>query len=167
MKRTKARAECLHGIFVSAIEGGGCGTDSWAYIWDYSWSLGAPAYVPDIYGFHAVVVEHEAWEEAMEEVVASLAWPWTSRLGSTVSPTADRVKALLQEKGEWHVVNIDTIAKGLRIIREKSPKELHLNERLVREIRRYDRSNGEDADLDVIGYDAIMQAALFGEVVFG
>lgn len=31
MKRTKARAECLHGIFVSAIEGGGCGTDSWAY----------------------------------------------------------------------------------------------------------------------------------------
>lgn len=58
-------------------------------------------------------------------------------------------------------VTIDTIAHGIGILREK---HAHYPPKAFWEA---DRTNGEDGDYDAGDADAILQAGLFGEVVYG
>ncbi len=82
----------------------------------------------------------------------------------------------------WRV-DLDTMAKGLGIIRSAVMREVEhdgpvphnkdTGERLYfggearRELMLADRSNGEDGDYDVIGALAVLECALFGRVVYG
>jgi hypothetical protein len=64
----------------------------------------------------------------------------------------------------WRV-DIDTMAKGLGIIRKKYAGEGYAD--WVKDLQRADRTNGDDGDYDVIGALAVLECALFGEITYG
>lgn len=81
----------------------------------------------------------------------------------------------------WHRVDIDTMAKGLGVIRSafiatcdrgthhhnKDTFEcLHFGGDERTELLLSDRTNGDDGDYDVVGALAVLECALFGRVVY-
>lgn len=84
--------------------------------------------------------------------------------------------------GETQRVDLDTMAKGLGVIRDAVLKEVRhdgpvphnakTGERLYfggearRDLLLADRTNGDDGDYDVIGALAVLECALFGRVVY-
>lgn len=92
-------------------------------------------------------------------------------------------------RGEVWVVDIDTIARGMRIIADAVPKSFETypgsgryetvranhdtGERLYfggearTNLLLSNRTNGDDGDFDVIGALAVVECALFGRVVYG
>lgn len=147
--RSPARLEFLFNLFVTAIEDGGYGVSTWGRVFGYRCKSATD--------FGCIVVEDDAWDEAVEKVKAARPADATGKL-----PFAD-IKAVLVEGGQWHTVNADTMARGLRVLDEK--KGLH--ESTLKPLMLCSRTNGEDGDYDVIGADAVLQAALLGEVVYG
>lgn len=63
---------------------------------------------------------------------------------------------------EQYYVDLDTMAHGLGIIRDWNHKA-----EWVKDLLLADRTNGDDGDYDVIGALAVLECALFGEVVYG
>ncbi len=63
--------------------------------------------------------------------------------------------------GKTYRVDINTMAKGLGILRKtENPSDW------VKELLVADRTNGADGDYDVIGALAVLECALFGFVVY-
>lgn len=60
-----------------------------------------------------------------------------------------------------YLVTIDTIAKGFGII-----GKMKANNDLMRDLMLANRTNGDDGDVDVIGALAVLECALFGDVVY-
>ncbi|HEX2242595.1 MAG TPA: hypothetical protein VHK27_04975 [Gammaproteobacteria bacterium] len=76
-----------------------------------------------------------------------------------------------------HRVTLDTMARGLRVIRDAVTKDdvlynrtygmrLYLAEASRRELMLCDRTNGDDGDYDVVDALAVVECALFGRVVY-
>lgn len=63
-----------------------------------------------------------------------------------------------------HKIDLDTMARGLKVIREANSEQ---NQgRWVKDLLLADRTNGDEGDYDVIGALAVLECALFGEVVY-
>lgn len=90
-----------------------------------------------------------------------------------------------EEEDEQHRIDLDVIAKGLGVIRDAELREvsdydgshkvphnkstgerMYLGQDRRAEIMLADRTNGEDGDLDVIDYLAVVECGLFGKVVY-
>lgn len=69
---------------------------------------------------------------------------------------------LVDEDGIRHPINLDTIARGIR--RVLSPG-FQINPR-VREVIRDDNRDNDACYIDVIGAAAIIEAAIFGQIVY-
>ena len=67
------------------------------------------------------------------------------------------------DEAEWKLIDLDTIFLGIQRILQP---EFKINERTRENIRR-GISNPEDADFDADDADCIVQAGLFGEIVYG
>ena len=71
------------------------------------------------------------------------------------------------------VINTDTIAHGISVIKSwKKEKDFQPNYfgdggAYWREFLKADRTNGDDGDYDAIIADWIVQAGIFGEIVYG
>ncbi|MDH6462084.1 hypothetical protein M2302_002259 [Micromonospora sp. A200] len=86
------------------------------------------------------------------------------------------------EPGTKHRVDIDTMAKGLGVIRRAVMREterdgevlhnaetgerLYMGRALRKDILDADRTNGDEGDIDVVGALAVLECALFGQVVY-
>lgn len=90
------------------------------------------------------------------------------------------------DEGGSHTVTLDTMARGLAVIRNavlrdldgyeagsKVPHNVVTGQRLFfggqarRDLLEADRTNGLDGDYDVIGALAVLECALFGRVIYG
>jgi hypothetical protein len=69
------------------------------------------------------------------------------------------------EYGKHWRVDIGTIAHGFAVFRD-NVKDLQTPADWVRALLVHDRTNGEDGDADVIGALAVLECALFGEIVY-
>jgi len=86
---------------------------------------------------------------------------------------------------EQVLINLDTFARGLGVIRNAVPKvderypddgevlhnrktgeRLYLSSYLREDILAADRTNGEEGDIDVVGALAVLECGLFGKVVY-
>lgn len=152
--RTPARKQCLFDLFITALEGG---IGYWASVRDYHWRAADGG--EDLDGFSATVIDGEHWSEAIADVRERLADAGESR-----KPRLPEVQALLSERGQWHVVNADTIARGLGRIKRG---EVQLNQDMARNIKLFDRTNGAEGDPDAADADVIVQLGLFGALVYG
>ncbi|CPS25003.1 Uncharacterised protein [Mycobacteroides abscessus subsp. massiliense] len=65
-------------------------------------------------------------------------------------------------------VDIDVVARGLRLICDGKVEYFNAGyDGATRSrIAAYNRTNGDEADADAIDYDCIIQAGLFGEIVY-
>lgn len=105
----------------------------------------------------------------------------------------DRYEDWKSDDDGWQRVDLDTIAKGLSLIRRAhmdvvavkralhddheievgglvnpiTKEPLHVGENQRKNILLADRSNGEDGDLDVLDCLAVLEVAMFGAVTFG
>lgn len=85
------------------------------------------------------------------------------------------------DEGIVHHVDLDVIAKGFGVIRDavlretageavlhnaKTGDRLYVSEGQRANILLSNRTNGEDGDMDVIDYLAVVECALFGQVVY-
>lgn len=142
-KRTKEREQFLADIIVGAVEGG---CSYWARSVAYRWSDEAPATT------RVLLIDMEQEEEFYGEVNALEA-----ELGRKVKlAEADALTGA-------SLVTIDTVAKGLGKIKRN---EVKLNSTLKKEILLGDSEN-DGGYIDADGADVIVQAAIFGEVVYG
>lgn len=64
---------------------------------------------------------------------------------------------------EQYWVTLDTMAHGLEVLRKSTDNPADW----VKELMLASRTNGDDGDYDVIGALAVLECALFGEVVYG
>lgn len=73
------------------------------------------------------------------------------------------------DESKWpvHSVTFDTIAKGLNRIATGNPESLALNQGYIRDIRKANRLNEWDSNMDAIHGDVILQVGLFGKVIYG
>lgn len=117
------RPEALHGVFVTALEGG---IGYWSTCTRYRWSRVAAdgERVDDLDGFHAVIEEDEA--------------------------------------GEVHRIDAEVIRRGLAYFAQTGDGYPHVREAACALL-----AGDEDADYDAEVADCIVQAGLFGEVVYG
>lgn len=69
------------------------------------------------------------------------------------------------ETDKHYEITRATILRGLKLFR--TPCELQINACLRREIMVADITNGENTILDANGADAVIQAGLFGDVLYG
>lgn len=67
---------------------------------------------------------------------------------------------------EGVLVDVDTIARGIGVLRDKS-RFPFAHDGYWRQFWVADRTNGEDGDYDAGTADCIVQAALFGDIVYG
>lgn len=105
-------------------------------------------------------------------------WFWvTAYKWEGLPPSEAYAEITAQDDDKQYRVTIDTMARGLTVVREAE-----LNGDVVRvnakgeplgfggEARRQlliaDRTNGEDGDYDVIGALAVLECALFGRVIY-
>jgi hypothetical protein len=65
--------------------------------------------------------------------------------------------------GKWHTVTLDTIARGIRVV---TTPDFNLNRQMKSWIRDGNAEN-DSGDIDCWCADAIVQAAVLGEVVYG
>jgi hypothetical protein len=126
--RTEARKEFLHGVFVTALEGG---IGYWSNCERYRWWKGDEATLEnaDLDNFHAVI--HIPDEDDADKAT--------------------------------RVVNIDTIARGINAIVKG---DVRLNQQIRNWITCDNRDN-DGGNIDSDAADCIVQAGLFGEVVYG
>lgn len=138
--RTAEREEFLADVITSAIEGG---TGYWAAVHAYRWE-GLPAAER-----YAVIGVEDEEDEKIEALAA--------KLGR---------KPTLSEAIEARAVyklTCETIARGIgRIARG----EIRINTALAKTIYAANRES-DAGEIDAEGADAIVQAALFGELVYG
>jgi hypothetical protein len=139
--RRKRREQFLADIITGAVEGG---TGYWATVVRYKWQDLPPAEV------HAVLVLDEDETDAKIDALAA-------KLGRKPS-AADAVTA-----GFGHMVNVDTIAKGLSTI---TAPGFAVGRHTLAAILLGDRTN-DAGEIDSDAADVIVQAALFGEIVYG
>lgn len=82
------------------------------------------------------------------------------KLGAIDKPTFEyssvEVRDFEDTEGQWHQVTIDTIAKGIRLL---TSKQVGVADRILGYIA------SDDIDSDAA--DCIVQAALFGKIVYG
>lgn len=71
------------------------------------------------------------------------------------------------EPGAGHRVTIDTIAHGLSTLRRARATEAWLQSESWRRVLDSDRTNGDEGDFDAGDADCIVQAGIFGEVIYG
>lgn len=64
-----------------------------------------------------------------------------------------------------YVIDVSVITRGLALV--TSGKCKGVSGEWVGQLMLADRTNGEDGDIDADGADAVVQAGLFGEVVYG
>jgi hypothetical protein len=60
-------------------------------------------------------------------------------------------------------IDLDTMAKGLRILNESTTNPADW----VKELMLASRTNGDDGDYDVIGALAVLECAVYGKVIYG
>lgn len=64
------------------------------------------------------------------------------------------------------IITVDTMAHGLAVIRAKYADEAARAGSTIATLLRADRTNGDEGDVDVIGALAVLECALFGEIVY-
>jgi|TARA_R110000824_G_scaffold151130_4_gene322046 hypothetical protein len=79
-------------------------------------------------------------------------------------PDLDGFEAVIRTEGAERTVNANVIAKGLSLIRRG---KVQINPTMRRNIVHFDRTNGEQGDIDALAADAVVQVGIFGEIVFG
>jgi hypothetical protein len=89
-------------------------------------------------------------------------WSRTLKYKWKDTPT-EPTAVIRDEDGSKYDLSIETVAKGIGLIVRG---EVHLNTAMVESIKRANREN-EAADLDAWDADAIIQAAVLGELVYG
>lgn len=142
--RTAEREQFLADIITGAVEGG---TGYWASVAEYKWEGRA---AKDVY---AVLLEEDSADD-----VRAFAELFASANGRKI-----KLSELLEEAGGIYKLDIDAVAKGIGKIKRG---EVALNATLKATILEADAEN--DAGLiDAEGADAITQAALLGELVYG
>lgn len=136
-KRGPERADFLAGVITTAVESN-VGINLWVEIVDYAW------WSPDLSGGTA---EHA---DGLTNAYVTLGKDEGEELES-----------------EETVIGVDDIARGLRLIREnKLPADGSIHESYRKQIVAADLAN-EGGDIDVELADIIVQAALFGKVIYG
>lgn len=119
------RPEALHGIFVTALEGG---IGYWSVATRYRWSIPGTDGEEDLDSFHAVIEETESGED---------------------TPPVHRIDA-------------EVIRRGLAYFAAPGDGYPHVREAALALL-----VGDEDVDYDAEVADCIVQAGLFGEVVYG
>lgn len=71
----------------------------------------------------------------------------------------------VEDEGKHYTITPATIARGLGRITDG--KIDGIGGRWVADLMLANRTNGEDGDFDAAGADAVVQAGLFGQVVYG
>lgn len=146
--RSTEREQFLADVIIGAVEGG---TGYWAAVVAYGWE-GLPA--ADV---HAVLVPDDDETDAKVDALRV-------KLGRKPSPTE------AVEAGFAYRVDIDTIAKGLGFVKDLPSIQPGMRAGIGSELRRtiLDASRENDAgEIDSNAADVIVQAALFGEIVYG
>jgi hypothetical protein len=141
--RTATREEFLSDIIICAIEGG---TGYWAQVIRYKHTDLPPAEI------HAVIFEEDDEGAALEFSNTYLA-----KHGKRPS-AADVVAA-----GKAYRIDIEVIARGIAKVKEK---DFGVNGSILSAILTSDRDN-DAGDIDADAADVIVQAALFGKLVYG
>lgn len=135
--RSAEREQFLADIITGAIEGG---TGYWAKVYRYKWVDLPPAEV------NALIVTEEDCEASDEWIAAH---PGSSN------------KDWLSEHGK--LINCDLIARGIgRIVR----REVGVNS-TIRGYILYGNAENDAGEIDADAADVIVQAGLFGELVYG
>lgn len=147
--RTAEREQFLADIITAAIEGG---TGYWASVARYKWEDREPKHV-----CAAIIVTDDDEGRAKRRAAGAAKREATGEAKLTVD------EALAIEGSDVHAITIETIAAGIgRITRG----ELTIREDLRRLIAEASREN-DAGDIDADAADCIVQAALFGELVYG
>lgn len=139
--RSTEREQFLADVIIGAVEGG---TGYWAAVLKYKWEGLPPAKV------HAVLVLDDDETDAKIDALQA-------KLGRTLR-AADAIAA-----GFGHMVNVGTIARGIAAV--KKP-DFSVNRDILAAILIGDRCN-DGGEIDSDAADVIVQAALFGEIVYG
>ena len=138
-KRTAEREQFLADVLTTAVEGG---INDWAYVSEYKHEY-TPVPVAETFA-----IVHEVDPSDVEEDDEGYA-----------------IRGLR--------VDIDTIAKGIGVIKSwKAERDFQPNYfgdggAYWREFLLADRTNGDDGDYDAIVADWIVQAGLFGTIIYG
>ena len=85
-------------------------------------------------------------------------YKWDGPAGLRQIQLVEREEDPKDPKGQ-HTVTLKTIEKGLGLIRAVAPNR--------QDLFLADQTDGEDGDFDAADADAIVQIALFGELVYG
>jgi hypothetical protein len=135
------RKEFLTDILTGAIENGGHG---WFMVHDYEWEADEP---------YAVIEENDGDESNGDG---------RTRVDHGVIRRGLRViaGAELREITEGYDAGCSVLHNG------KDGRRLFLSPQQRKEIMLADRTNGEDGDLDVVDYLAIIECGLFGAVTY-
>ena len=146
-KRTYARKLFLSNVLTTAAEGG---VNYWGHVNAYNWA-------DESKGEDPAESEFDIWVPA-ENVADTETQPREYRTGR------DR-----ERYGVYHV-NIDTIAKGINFLGAGKSKyvdpDIALRYRKANKLDEYDEYD-EDGWIDGSAADNIVQAGLFGELIFG
>lgn len=160
--RSIERQQFLADIIITALEGG---IGYWATALRYKWSkTDGTALEPG--GVHAIIMEDDDEHQAMLEIVTTnfvsnegrnpSAWD-LFHYGATIDPEDEDSEPL------FYKLDIDTIAVGVKACLEE---DFSLRSDIREYIRLADKEN-DAGDIDADGADAIVQAALFGKLVYG
>lgn len=157
--RTEKRKAFLHGVFVTAMEGG---IGYWAIRDEYSWSKAGAGAVTgvkepedDIDGFYAILESNEDDWGTEAAYIAE-----TGGLQPITETQSLRV-------------DIDTVERGVNLLVDKvieaTKSEAHadFSNTYLRQFVVAWLTDGEDGDYDADGADLAVQLGLFGEVVYG
>lgn len=84
-------------------------------------------------------------------------------------PVADTFAVIYDEDDKEYRITIDTVAKGIGVIKgfDYQPNYFGDGGAYWRELLKADRTNGDDGDYDAIVADWIVQAGLFGRIIYG
>lgn len=150
--RTIEREQFLADVITTAIEGG---TGYWARVYAYRWDGLPPAEC-----FAVIAEDEEEAADAIREAAAN----FTTNEGR--KPNALELieyGTTIDGKPVLHKLDIDTIAKGIGEIL-KPEFSIHGYLRTQVQVGSHESDGGH---IDADGADAIVQAALFGKLVYG
>lgn len=73
-----------------------------------------------------------------------------------------------QEESSTHTVTLDDVARGLKQLSSGSLNYSNMGyDETPARLRLLDTTNGDESDYDALDADAVVQAALFGKIVYG
>nr|WP_296774146.1 hypothetical protein [Rhodococcus sp. (in: high G+C Gram-positive bacteria)] len=73
-----------------------------------------------------------------------------------------------QEESSTHTVTLDDVARGLQQLSSGSLNYSNMGyDETPARLRLLDKTNGDESDYDAFDADAVVQAALFGKIVYG